>query len=516
MKFRGIAAAAALILAFAAAGTASEKGPLYLEKDYVQFGITSYAFTEEGKSVFPLTGNTAPRSLAVNVTVRLNETRQLTARGTLELSAGVRSFRGDEATGVLTESEGGRKAQFTMRPEESNNSATPADSYGREVSFYPESEAFLPGTGYSYKNDSPSRVISGKIPHLRATREQIANKCVPYIELKKDPSGRVTGFDFRFVDPSDPGTPLKKSKDNNVWGLGKYEVSRVRGGRYEPNVFPAYYYDMGGEMKTEIKFEEESFQQDEIHFIQVRFKYDDAPDVVYEWNIFVNPTPNDLSAFATAAVIQPKKEDIKSDIKVLLNIDENKFDLVKPDKLEMNKISAPGVDAGNAVSVVSFEQGVDAGGAVVLGQVGFTANPLKLNGKPAPDASDEDALLRNYNVYKIFENGPKIDLLALYPDQFSVEGTEVKFGPCVIAVDNKAPDDAVKTAGKYGVKLSGDEKYLLVFDGEADGNIADPFEFAAKPANASAPDGSGGCAAGFGVLPLAAAAIAAIARRKRR
>jgi hypothetical protein len=87
----------------------------------------------------------------------------------------------------------------------------------------------------------------------------------------------------------------------------------------------------------------------------------------------------------------------------------------------------------------------------------------------------------------------------------------------VIAVDDQAPDDSDSiVGGKYGVKLSENEKYLLVFDGKADRKVVDPFEFAAKPANASAPDGSGGCAAGFGVLPLAAAAIAAVALRKRR
>jgi hypothetical protein len=495
---------------------AAASEPFYPNDDYMEFSLTSYAFAENGKSVYPASGSKVPRTVAVSVTARLNASMQ-NANGTLTLSKEVRSFWGDEVSGVLVESKEMSNAFYMVVDSGPRYVAYPQSSERKELSFFPEAEEELPGTTYKYVREGiPTPDMSSTIPSFRTTKGQIADKCVPYIELKKE-GDLVTGFTFRFVDPANPGVALTKNDSNKIWGLGRYEISYTdRNGRDEYTT--SYQFDNG--QSTEKQFTFKPIQQDKIHFIQVRFKYGDAPYVIYEWNIFVNPTPADLSA---ATISQPNEDDAKGIVSELFDIDKDNVSLVDLNNVQMNDKGALGDAFNDTISSVSFSQATEPGGAAVLGKVSFQTSPLKLDGGQAPDLSevtDMNGLKQNYSIYKIFDNGAKIDLLDLYSEQFSYDAEygEVGFAPYVVTVNDAAPSTADRTVdGVYGVKLIelGDGDYMLaVYDGKPDGTAVDPITFSAKPAAGGS--SGGGCDAGAGMFgAFIALGCLAVARKRR-
>jgi hypothetical protein len=558
MKFRCITAILALALAFAGLGAAeavSDDGPpFYPKENFIQFGLTSFAFTEDGKSFFPPSGAMAPRSLAVDVSARMyKDSEGPSAVGTLTLGTTVRSFWGSDVEGVI-EGVNEPLSEFLMLTEHFNNSAGLRVKSGdefKEVGFYPEAELILPAQGYSYINDDSDDEndynIGGTIPDFRTTKEQLENKCVPYIELTYDNEELVDGFIFRFVDPDNPDVAVNKDNSNrNVIGLGKYEVAFVGEedrleswpGSMTDNSYECLFTD-GQLMGEEIKFPDQwkRFSKDDIHFIQLRFRYGDEDSnvankhyVFYEWNIFVNPTDAELSLAVSPVVDQQGADTVKVAVAVSLGIDANDIVVTDPENINMNTTVSLGDDGGDMVSSTSFSQDdIASGGAAVLGKVNFQLRPLTLSGKDALSADSVNDAKNKYSVYKVFDdNGTKIDLLDLYQDQFSLSnyggyGT-LKFEPYVTVVDEEAPENADKRVGdanEYGVKLVGDGKYLLVFDGKGDGKVVDPLALSVRPSSEGPPSdtggGSSGCAAAFGMLPLSIAmAAAALAWRKKK
>ncbi|MDL2264583.1 hypothetical protein LJC31_08025 [Synergistaceae bacterium OttesenSCG-928-I11] len=115
-----------------------------------------------------------------------------------------------------------------------------------------------------------------------------------------------------------------------------------------------------------------------------------------------------------------------------------------------------------------------------------------------------------------------MDLLAEFGKKiFSYSVADgVKLNVAVIVVDDAAPSNDASVIkppfgdGKYGVKLSGDNKYLYIFDGFKNGVAKDPIALVKAEENNSS-EGSSGCNAGLGILALIAIAGASLVSRKK-
>jgi hypothetical protein len=153
--------------------------------------------------------------------------------------------------------------------------------------------------------------------------------------------------------------------------------------------------------------------------------------------------------------------------------------------------------------------------SLIVGHVPLPANTESLSGEELPEVANLSEFLANYDVVKYFDEGATVVLNDEFSDILSFDEVYgyAELLPIVVIVDGEAPDDSdVVSAGEgYGVRLSGDKKTLIIYDGEEDGYATDPI----ASVKSEPTGGGGGCDAGFAGFGLIALALGAALSRKR-
>ena len=339
--------------------------------------------------------------------------------------------------------------------------------------------------------------VSGIFPVFHTTEIQLAEKCVPYIELIADSSGKnLIAVRWRFVDVSETTEIAVKKNDSNynVRYFDTFDIRFKDSGRSTIYEHVGAYFEIDDRLEGE-KALTASVPIDEILYIRPRYTYDDSvtnnAEVHYSWRFYLSatvtpPTPTDPT--------QPNPEK-PSDTDIENAVNAANSNLAEP-PTEMKAAETTNITTGTNVtfansevkartsSVIAVNQSVTEGGAVVLGtSMTLPINSQSLSGVNLPQPADFNDLAGKYQVLKYFENGGSIDLLWKFGNKiFSYSPTTgVTMHATIIVIDGPAPitdTDIYRPSfgdGKYGVKLSRDNKYLYVYDGIIDGIAKDPI-----------------------------------------
>jgi hypothetical protein len=169
-------------------------------------------------------------------------------------------------------------------------------------------------------------------------------------------------------------------------------------------------------------------------------------------------------------------------------------------------------------SAIAISQSVAEGSAVVLGTGTLPLLSKSISGlADLPPVNNFDELVEKYHVIKGFDGGGAIDLLKEYGSKafdYDAENQKVVLKATIVIIDSPAPAADTLIVRPFvndifGVKLSSDNKYLYIYDGDKNGEAKDPIALVAKTNvednqdnNKSNGGGSGGCDAGYGLLGL--------------
>ena len=394
----------------------------------------------------------------------------------------------------------GEKTFFLWQLSNNAQQLNAGDENGSEAEFGSYRNSHLPTqTAFSEQPFSFSAGdinVSGVFPVFHTTEKQLAEKCVPYIELIVDNTGKMlTGVRWRFVNSAAPETAVK-------WNDSNYDVRYVKR-------LDIRFRDSGKSTITERI--DKGFKQDEsmegektlttpiaiddILYIRPYFNYEDSTtdnsELEYSWRFYLSgvvtpPTPNDPTQ---PNPDKPTTEEVEN----AANIANS--NLVEP-PTEMNAAETTNITTGTNVtfansevksrtsSIIAVNQNVAEGGAVVLAAAGAITMPLNsqsLSGLNLVKPNSFEELLKQYAVLKYFENGRAIDLLATYRGEiFSLSETGVTLNAVVTVIDGPVPTGETDVKypdfgdGRYGVKLV-EGTYLFVFDGDRNGTARDPI-----------------------------------------
>ncbi|GHV50829.1 hypothetical protein FACS1894216_03710 [Synergistales bacterium] len=446
----------------------------------------------------------------------------------------------------------------------SSDQATQAEAdFVKTLKYRSDTEKAFNGQNFTILGGSVGS-LAGKFADKIFTTEEQKTKFTPELGFVTN-EGKVTKVKYRFIDPAKGDTLVRPSPD--VTGI-PFEVRRVavktlNGASEYIDVTDGsgFWYPgdlMEGSVNISAPFEESKLAEARIKFrISGSSPYveqDAAPvtspdvkpvksedvgsvnsDIEYSWRFTYRVRPRHGPIIPPGEKAQDKPDAVKeaagltsADVAEKVNISTN--DTVFGD-------TSTGFDKLSVSSAIAVTQSVDLGGAVIIqsGLVFPVSGSTSLANTDLPKAANWEGLLENYHVWKSFEKGAEIDLLAKYPTEnelFSFDGDDVTLLATLVIVDGEAPrsDPEVKApdlgGGKYGVKLikSGNgAKYLLVYDGYRNGVAADPIFFGASskvdpvdpPNHAGSSSGGGGCDAGIGVLALLFLPVLAASVKKR-
>lgn len=391
------------------------------------------------------------------------------------------------------------------------------DGNGAEAEFQDGAETGFIGQPFS--TTVGSDVFEGVFPaRLRSTKEQVETlKCVPYVELiaKENDANILKEIKWRFVNPDSPATALARNSNANVNVVTQIAVRTVSD-RSTVRNNNMVRFNEGDALEGVADFSDMNVLIADIEWVRPYFRFGDSTGiraaVDHNWRFYMSkgekhdptqpnpvaPTDEEVSAAETAAEGLAEKPTVvvaadRGFIKTGTNV----------------KLDETGIVEATTSSVVSVKQSVSAGGAIVLASgLKLPVNSKSLSGanlpQPADDATIED-VANSYHVYKYFEKGGKMDLLAEFGSKVfgysKADGITIK--PTIVIIDSPAPDgdsSIVKPtfgAGKYGVKLSNDEKHLFIYDGYKNGLASDPISLQKADENTGGGGGSSGCNTGF-------------------
>jgi hypothetical protein len=225
-------------------------------------------------------------------------------------------------------------------------------------------------------------------------------------------------------------------------------------------------------------------------------------------------------------------------------VEDNLF-VIKPESIvaaEPDDISTTStkqlVENGSVSKRTSFSleinKQVEKGGAVLLTNIELPIKSHTFDNTPLPEPKiAANGLPSNYSVYKTFENAGTINLMREFGTELFEydEGDKaVRMKAALVVIDGpyKNADGeepgvvpVVKGNNYYGVKLSGDKKYLYVYDGDPDESAIDPLWIGADDgADDGVDDGAagsaGGCDAGLGAGAILALAGFVLLGMKKR
>jgi hypothetical protein len=389
--------------------------------------------------------------------------------------------------------------------------------------------------------------IAGKFGRVRTFDEQFNEyKCVPYVELVTE-GGKLTGALVRFVDPANPDVALVRNDDagHDIRLLSQVIVRLMDG---DADIFQSlgndgWFYE-GDKLEREVAFGVpvplEDVERIGVYFQLAESNGQPNSATNYQWNFIVNEYEE--GAGEETATYTPATEE---DAAAAMESAEENLSAVKPgniipaDKASIDTSTGIVLEDSDIVreftsSAIAIKQKLDnEGDAAVLGSdIVFQVRSKSFDGYPLPDpkADETDGLPLNYKVLKSFEKGGSIDLLSKFRSLFSYDGDTktVKLNATLVIIDGpytgdpEDPDDdepGVEPAfdgSKYGVKLSGDGKFLFIYDGVKNGIASDPIALVADEGNNQPPAASSGCDAGLGVAGLFVAAGAALIALKKR
>jgi hypothetical protein len=127
--------------------------------------------------------------------------------------------------------------------------------------------------------------VTGNMPMIRATQQQMDSKCVPYMELLGS-NDTLTGVRIRFVDPAFPEIPIIKNAVNDVSGILSINVfDQDNNLLLEQDI--SYVPKDGMEIETAIRFSE-AVTASRIYYIKLYFMFEDSESEntvsVYSWD----------------------------------------------------------------------------------------------------------------------------------------------------------------------------------------------------------------------------------------
>ncbi|MDR0764430.1 MAG: hypothetical protein LBE65_02415 [Synergistaceae bacterium] len=153
------------------------------------------------------------------------------------------------------------------------------DETGKQIFFGEGAESALPGSSFSYTLDDGTKEEDVPFPQVLSLEEQLAAKCVPYMELNFAADGKtVKSVNIRFVDPDDPDkTPLLAGNDAPVGWVNDISIDTLDGdfANYPAEGLPrnssASHLSDGTELKTYIDIKDIAVGN--IKEVRLRFGY---------------------------------------------------------------------------------------------------------------------------------------------------------------------------------------------------------------------------------------------------
>jgi hypothetical protein len=413
-------------------------------------------------------------------------------------------------------------------------------------SYSSSNETAFSGTPYEYILGSASS--SGNFVKIRSTEEQLSAGCVPYLETVTI-EGKITSIKYRFVDPA----------TNTTVSNPDIYIRRLRihlnGSSIDLDIIPDY----AGE---EYSASTPSLNPDDINMIEIRFVYkSENPEGIfqnprpvhtqttdYRWFFFgtfagSSDTPDEPGPTTDESgyVTLPTDEDVQG------TKDDSRSNLIEaPATFEavesVNIRTGSNITFGDDISLnwtssaIAISQKVAEGGAVVLGTGTLPVVSKSISGLvDLPPVNNFNELTEKYHVIKGFDGGGSVDLLKEFGSRafdYDTENQKVVLKATIVIIDGPAPINDLDPDMRrpfindiFGVKLSKDNKYLYIYDGNRNGVVKDPIALVAKtnvdenPGNDNDTNkgnggGSGGCNAGFGIFGLLVAGVVTHKYRK--
>jgi hypothetical protein len=206
------------------------------------------------------------------------------AGGTLTLApsgeVAVEYYNDDSSFGPFKFS--GEKA-FILVHHDDNDYYSVVDEKDNHGEFYAGSETFFSRTPFSIELGGTK--TTGAFPRVRTTKAQLGEKCVPYVEWVADGSS-MTGFKWRFVDPSAPDKALTKQKSSQPAIINT--VNRRVDGKFYSDKIWLEFAD-GDAMEGSVTFPSPA-EASKISYLGLKFQYDGAAaeniDMVYSWRFY--------------------------------------------------------------------------------------------------------------------------------------------------------------------------------------------------------------------------------------
>jgi hypothetical protein len=424
---------------------------------------------------------------------------------------------------------------------------------------FPGNETAFSETHYEYTLGSASS--SGNFAKVKTTEEQMSAKCVPYIETVTI-AGKITGIRYRFVDPvtkatvSNPDIYIRRIRihleDSDIDINPPNIISDYAGEEYSVSTPSSLNPD--SITSIEIRFLYKSENPDGIfqnprpvrsQTTEYRWYFSgtfaepsdtpgepgDTPDEPGDTPDEPGNTPGepgdtpdkpgdttDESGYVTlptAEEVQQTKDDWISNHKLTDEIPAS-FEAVESVNIKTDSHVTFGDDISlnQTSSAIAISQNVAMGGAVVLGTGTLPLVSKSISGLvDLPPVNGFNELSEKYHVIKSFDGGGAIDLLAEYGNRafdYDVKNQKVILKATIVIIDGPAPvavaDDGIVRPFEndiFGVRLSNDNKYLYIYDGNKDGKATDPIALVAKTnvdENKRNGGGSGGCNAGYGLF----------------
>ncbi|MDR3354985.1 MAG: hypothetical protein LBO21_08090 [Synergistaceae bacterium] len=528
--------------------------------NYVNLGHTTFAYMDnEGKTILSSSEGKTPRGLDAGLNVNIYDpVNNSLANGKITLPDLPENltlkyyYVEEEAKGEITYSGTHVGNTFYIADEFApyGSGSTVEEVDGKKLEVFFPNETTFSGQRFVYSNDESDTInMSGPFPKVRTTAEQL--KCAPYVELTKNAEGKVDGFELRFVDASNPSVTLKKSAVNDVWRVDKYEIAFIgEEDRYEHDDYATKftkYFDEGEELKMSYKFPSEGIRWsydgevirpiEDIHFFQLRFKYDSgiSPEnnahVFYEWNYYVNPAGDEQPAIL-GSILEADETKAKDSLQKELSISSEKVENLKSDSVTTNSSAlSEDVDLQNRASAavsVSADLAEKGNALLLASSISLPVNAASLGGETLPTPDSIDTFKESYEVIIRPDEGDAVDLVTEFPDVVTFDNAEAKIDfPVVIVdgdvVDSNAPGAARGAAKAFGNVVLTEAGILTIYDGNEDGRavaqIASALKREKTPPNNNDNDdktdsgSGGGCSTGaFGLA--AAGVICAMIRRR--
>jgi hypothetical protein len=394
--------------------------------------------------------------------------------------------------------------------------ATENGDVSGNLGFTTNAEEIIPDPESTYSVEVDGKEIKKSVfTSFLSTEDQIAAKCVPYMELITS-GGNITGLKWRFVNPDNPTVALTRGKDSNITSVWDFSVWSKNNDRLQRGDLE--FQPQNGDPLEGTVFFQRSRPIDDADRVSIRFVYDIAPDAdlgvddvtdsYYEWKFTLKndenygpliDVENGWNLRTGIEVVEKHKE--------LEGVTDSNGNASTS---EVAKLDA--VDETTIVSMPVFEVSVASGGRTAIMSYSCMLN----------DIAEKKYNVEDLTLVKLTKNGPVeftrvADPKDVENGKFAVTET--------LGYKPLNPKDDVKSRVEYTFKFGIEDNGDYDWD-DNEGNIVDPAAVAAKLKsdndnqngnsnnNNTDNSGGGGCNAGFGMSGLLFAGLAVLRHRK--